>query len=194
MKEAAVKGLAFKPAGVPAQLASVDSMVSEAKRRWAARDMPGEVGFLTVNHVGDAASYVSIYRAGSDRVALVGQAVHFEGPTGRVIYEEPPSAAASSINEFLTGLHLQHFEHWLLRWLYVLGGLAGCVCIATGFLFFVAKRKRQHFISGSAASRWIDALAITAITGMVIAVFAMLVANRVLPIVTISQPTSVSLQ
>ena len=63
-----------------APLASVDAMVAEAKRRWAARGMPGEVGFLVVNHVGDANSYVSIYRAGSDRVALVGQAVHFAGP------------------------------------------------------------------------------------------------------------------
>src|SRR5690606_10856336 len=71
--EAAEKGLAFAPAGVAAPLASVDAMVAEAKRRWAARGLPGEVGFLTVNHVGDANSYVSIYRAGSDRVALVGQ-------------------------------------------------------------------------------------------------------------------------
>ncbi len=48
------------------------------------------------------------------------------------------------MNDFLTGLHLQHFEHWLLRWFYVLGGLSGCVCIATGFIFFVEKRKKQH--------------------------------------------------
>jgi hypothetical protein len=41
--------------------------------------------------------------------------VHFEGLTGRVIREEPPNSAVTGINEFLTGLHLQHFEHWLLR-------------------------------------------------------------------------------
>ena len=181
MREAEAKGLAFKPAGVPAKLASVDAMVLEAKRRWAARGMPGEVGFLTVNHVGDAASYVSVYRAGSDRVALVGQGVHFEGPTGRVIREEPPPAAASSINQFLTGLHLQHFEHWLLRWLYVLGGIMGCVCIVTGFVFFVEKRKRQHGNEAATVVRGVDALAVTAVTGMVIAALAILVANRLLP-------------
>ena len=38
MAEAKAKGLAFKPAGVPAPMASVDAMVVEAKRRWAARD------------------------------------------------------------------------------------------------------------------------------------------------------------
>ncbi|MFT3954510.1 MAG: PepSY-associated TM helix domain-containing protein [Piscinibacter sp.] len=179
--EAQAKGLAFKPAGVAAPLASVDAMVLEAKRRWEARGMPGEVGFLTVNHVGDANSYVSIYRAGSDRVALVGQAVHFEGPTGKVIREEPPPSVVTGINEFLTGLHLQHFEHWLLRWFYVLGGLAGCACIATGFIFFVEKRKKQHAKAGVGGARWVDALAITTVTGMVVAALAILVANRLLP-------------
>jgi uncharacterized iron-regulated membrane protein len=179
--EAQAKGLAFKPAGVPAQLASVDAMVEEARRRWDARGMPGEVGFLSVNHIGDKNSYVSIYRAGSDRVTLVGQAVHFEGPTGRVILEEPPPSAVGSINDFLTGLHLQHFRHWLLRWFYVMGGLAGCACIATGFIFFVEKRKRQHAAQGSSASRWVDAMAVTTVTGMLIATLAILVANRLLP-------------
>ncbi len=77
--EAQTKGLAHAPAGARAELASVDAMVAEAKRRWAARGMPGEVGYLEVAHVGDANSYVTIYRAGSDRVALVGQAVYFAG-------------------------------------------------------------------------------------------------------------------
>jgi len=180
--EAKAKGLPFKPAGVAAPLASVDAMVLEAKRRWAARGMAGEVGYLYVNHVGDRNSYVSLYRAGSDRVTLVGQPIHFEGTTGRVLYEEPPSSAVASVNDFLTGLHLQHFEHWLLRWFYVFGGLTGCVCIATGFIFFVEKRKRQHAQAGVSGARWVDAFAVTSVTGMLIATLAMLIANRVLPI------------
>ena len=181
LAEAQAKGLAFKPAGVPAPIASVDAMVVEAKKRWAARGMAGDVGFLTVNHVGDKNSYVSIFRAGSDRVTLVGQAVHFDAPTGRVIREEPAPAPASAVNDFLTGLHLQHFEHWLLRWFYVLGGLAGCACIATGFIFFVEKRKRAHAAQGSRGARTVDALAVTTVTGIVIAALTILVANRLLP-------------
>lgn len=179
---AAAKGLAFKPAGVPAPMASVDAMVDEAKRRWAARGMPGEVGWLTVTHVGDANAYVSLYRAGSDRVALVGQGVHFQATSGRVLHEEPPPSTVASVNEFLTGLHLQHFKHWGLRWLYVLGGLAGCVCITTGFVFFVIKRKQQHAKLGLGGARWADAFAVTTVTGMLIATATMLVANRVLPV------------
>ena len=121
--EAAHVGLPFEASGVPAPLASVDAMVAEAKRRWAAKDMPGEVGFLVVSHLGDANSYVSIYRAGSDQVTQVGQGIHFAGPTGKVLHEAPAPLAVSGIMDFLTGLHLQHFEHWLLRWFFVLGGL-----------------------------------------------------------------------
>jgi uncharacterized iron-regulated membrane protein len=181
MADATAKGLPFKPAGVQAPLASVDAMVVEAKRRWAARGMPGEVGYLYVNHVGDRNSTVSLYRAGSDRVTLVGQPIHFEGSTGRVLLEEPPPSAVASVNDFLTGLHLQHFEHWLLRWFYVFGGLMGCICIATGFIFFVEKRKRQHAKAEVGGARWADAVAVATVTGMVIAALAILVANRLLP-------------
>jgi uncharacterized iron-regulated membrane protein len=179
--EAARTGLPHEPAGVPATMASVDAMVIEAKRRWAARDMPGEVGYLIINHLGDKNSYVSVFRAGTDRVALVGQGVHFEAATGKLIREDPADGAVKSINEFLTGLHLQHFEHWLLRWLYVVGGLMGCVCIATGFIFFVEKRKKKHAETGAGGSRVVDALAVATVTGMVAASIAMLVANRLLP-------------
>jgi uncharacterized iron-regulated membrane protein len=174
-------GLPHEPSGVAAPMASVDAMVTEAKRRWAERDMAGEVGYLYADHLGDQNGYVSIYRAGSDRVALVGEGIHFKASTGEVLREDPPRTAVAEINEFLTGLHLQHFEHWLLRWLYVIGGLLGCVCIATGFIFFVEKRKRQHAKTNSQASRIVDAFAVTTVTGMLIATLAILVANRLLP-------------
>ncbi len=179
--EAHARGLPFKPSGERAALASVDAMVAEAKRRWAARGMPGEVGYLAVHHVGDRASYVTVYRAGTDRVTLVGQPIHFEGSTGRVLYEEPPPSAVASANDFLTGLHLQHFENWPLRWLYVFGGLMGTVCIATGFVFFVEKRKRLHAAKGIAGARWADAMAVATVTGTLVATLSMLVANRLVP-------------
>jgi uncharacterized iron-regulated membrane protein len=174
-------GLPLEAAGVPAALAPVDAMVAEAQRRWAQRGMAGEIGMLIVRFVGDANATVSVYRAGTDRIATTSDGIYFEGPTGELIREDPPRSAVSSVNEFLTGLHLQPFRHWLLRWLYFMGGLAGCACIATGFIFFVEKRKRQHALSGATGSRWVDALAVTTVTGMLIAAAAILVANRLLP-------------
>lgn len=179
--EAQETGLPHDRTGVAAPLASVDAMVAEAQRRWAAQGMAGEVGFLALQHVGDTNGYVSIYRAGTDRIALVGNGIHFKASTGELLREDPAKSAVDGVNEFLTGLHLQHFRHWLLRWLYVLGGLAGCVCIATGFLFFVEKRKKQHARAGSQGARVVDALAVTTVTGMLIAALGILIANRLPP-------------
>ena len=179
--EAAALGLPHGRAGVPAGLADVDAMVAEAQRRWEARGMAGEVGFLVLQHVGDANGYVSVYRAGTDRIALVGQGIHFKADTGALLREDPPATPVARVAEFLTGLHLQHFRHWLLRWLYVFGGLAGAACIATGFELFVEKRKRQHALRGSQGARVVDALAVAAVSGMVLATLGILVANRVLP-------------
>ena len=179
--EARETGLPHDRAGIAASLASVDDMMNEARRRWADKGMAGEVGLLSLNHVGDANGYVSVFRAGTDRIALVGDGIHFKASTGEVLREDPPRTVVDSINTFLTGLHLQHFRHWLLRWMYVLGGLMGCVCIATGFIFFVEKRKKQHARTGHQGARVVDALAVTTVTGMVIATLVILIANRLLP-------------
>lgn len=179
--EAQETGLPHDRAGVAAPLASVDAMVAEAQRRWAAKGMAGDVGYLNITHVGDANGYVSVYRAGTDRVQLTGEGIHFKAATGELLHEDPPPTVVARINEFLTGLHLQHFKHWLLRWLYVLGGLSGAACIATGLFFFVEKRKRQHARQGVSGARVVDALAVTVVTGMLIATLSMLVANRLLP-------------
>ncbi|WP_454827954.1 PepSY-associated TM helix domain-containing protein [Pseudoxanthomonas wuyuanensis] len=179
--EARETGLPHERAGVPAGLASVDAMVAEAQRRWKEKDKAGEVGFLVLQHVGDANGYVSVYRAGTDRIALVGDGIHFKAATGELIREDPAGTPVGRVSEFLTGLHLQHFRHWLLRWFYVLGGLAGAVCIATGFVFFVEKRKRQHAQQGRQGARVVDALAVATVTGMVLATLGILVANRLLP-------------
>ncbi|KAF1719565.1 PepSY-associated TM helix domain-containing protein [Pseudoxanthomonas wuyuanensis] len=179
--EARETGLPHQRAGVPAGLANVDAMVAQAQRRWEANDKAGEVGFLVLQHVGDANGYVSVYRAGTDRIALVGDGIHFKASTGELIREDPAATPVGKMAEFLTGLHLQHFRHWLLRWFYVLGGLAGAVCIATGFVFFVEKRKRQHAQQGRQGARVVDALAVAAVTGMLLAALGILVANRLLP-------------
>jgi uncharacterized iron-regulated membrane protein len=173
-------GLAHDPSGKPGGLASVDAMMAEAKARWASRGMPGEVGFLSVRHVGHSNAFVSVYRDSTDRVATA-EGMHFEGSTGRLLYEDPPSGPISTIHAFLVGMHLQQFEHWTLRWLIFAGGLISCVCIATGFIFFVEKRKQAHARQGNVGSRWVDALAVTTVTGMVVATLTMLVANRLLP-------------
>jgi hypothetical protein len=59
--------------------------------------------------------------------------------------------------------------------------LTGCVCIATGFIFFIEKRKRSHAKAGARGARWVDAFAVTTVTGMLIATASILLMNRLLP-------------
>lgn len=58
-------------------------MMNEARRRWADKGMAGEVGLLSLNHVGDANGYVSVFRAGTDRIALVGDGITSRPAPGR---------------------------------------------------------------------------------------------------------------
>lgn len=169
------------PAGTPGALASVDAMVEAAKVRWFEEGSAGQVASVAIFHLGDSASYVSIGRDSSDRV-LSAEYLHFRASTGELLYEDPPPAAAESVNQFLYGLHYIQFRHWILRWLYFVGGLVGCACIATGFLFFVEKRKKEHVALGSQGVRVVDALAVASVIGMPLAAVAMLLANRVLPV------------
>lgn len=181
-KQAALDtGLPAQRAGQAAPLASVDAMILEAQRIWQARGMPGQAGSIRLTWPGDANGYVSILRMGSDRVPPTSDGLYFSAATGELLYQTPPPGTISQISSFLSGLHLQHFRHWLLRWLYLVGGLAGCICIATGFLFFVQKRKMQHAKTGSHSGRWVEALAVTTLTGMLLATLSILIASRLLP-------------
>lgn len=180
MVEASATGLPVEPSGKAGELASVDAMMVAAKARWAEKGVPGEVGSVSVIHVGDADSYVSIARDNVDRVAT-SETLHFKGSDGSLLYEDPPASSIKATEGFLYGLHFQHFRHWVLRWLLFVGGLAGCACIATGFLFFVEKRKKKHAATGSIGVRIAEVLSITAVTGMIVATGAMLVSNRLLP-------------
>jgi uncharacterized iron-regulated membrane protein len=179
--EHAASGLPEDPAGTPAELASVDAMAADAKARWAAKGTPGEIGYIAVTHWGDANAYVSIGRDSVDRVAT-GEVLHYRGSTGELIYEDPPAPAIEATEGFLHGLHYQQFKHWGLRWLLFAGGLLSCACIATGFLFFVEKRRRKHAAAGVPGARIVDALAVAAVPGMLIATVAMMLANRLLPV------------
>lgn len=179
--EATTMMLPEKRSGQAAPTASVDAMMDEARRRWAAQGSPDDVAWLTLHHVGDAAGRVTLHRAVFDRLAADSEGIRFHAVTGEWLREDAPPTAMASTQGFLVGLHRLPVRHALLRGLYLLGGLMGCVCIATGFIFFVEKRRKQHLARGSSGARIVDALAVTTVTGMVVASLTILVANRLTP-------------
>jgi uncharacterized iron-regulated membrane protein len=164
-------------AKVPGTLGSLDAIVSQARRLWG----DGEVGQVRVYHPGDANSYVEVRRSYADRVTMEPHLLYFDARSAELLARADPKPVRS-VQRFISGLHMIQFEHWTLRWLYFLAGLAGCVMIATGLLVWLESRRVQHARKGLAGVRVVEALAIAAVPGILVATLAFFVANRLLPL------------
>jgi len=163
-----------EPVGHPGILASLDSMAEQARRHWQS-----EPAFVRVWHPGDANAYVEISRSVEDRLSLDAETLYFDGASGRLLQEAHLQPAASTYS-LLAGLHVAHFQQPLLRWLYFLAGLSGCVMLASGLLYWCEKR-RARLPQGRVGVRLIATLSASLITGLPLATLAMLAANRLLP-------------
>ncbi len=174
------------PAGQPGTLASLDAMVARAENLWSAQgqrpgpDLPAKAYLVRVFHPGDANAYVEVRRSFAREVTMNVDTVFFDGPTGRLL-KQHSAKPVLGVQRFLAGLHFIQFEHWTLRWLYFLAGLSGCVMMATGFLFWLEARRAQHAKKGLTGVRWVEALTIGSVTGLMIATLTFLIANRLLP-------------
>lgn len=169
-------------AGVPGKLASLDAMVRDAESRWSAYyDAPVRADFVRVTHPGDAASFVQIRSVfPSDSVTMDRGMAVYDAGSGALLREHY-SAPVRSVHAFIAGMHFIQFKHWTLRWLYFFGGLAGCVMIATGFLFWLEARRARHLRHGLRGVPLLQGLTIGSVTGIVIATFAFFTVNRLLP-------------
>jgi hypothetical protein len=86
------------------------------------------------------------------------------------------------VQQFISGLHLLQFRHWILRWVYFGLGLTGCVLIATGYLFWLDSRRRKHAQLGLRGVRVVEGLTLGSVTGILIATLAFFAVNRLLPL------------
>lgn len=168
------------PAGVPAHAASLSTLMLQAQQRWAEQGAPGVPRALRVWHPGDAGSFVEVRRAYLDRVAMTQQTLYFDAVTGATLFEEHAKPVRTA-QRFISGLHFLQFDHWLLRWLFFLGGLSSCVMIATGMLFWAQARSARHAAHGVSGAKWVHGLSIGGVTGIVIATLAFFISNRLLP-------------
>jgi uncharacterized iron-regulated membrane protein len=124
---------------------------------------------------------VRLVRQDSDRISHAAQSVLFDGVTGALVSATLPPGAATEARGVFHGLHLARFSDIWLRWLFFLSGLVGSAMIATGLLLWAVKRRRNqaHFGHGV-----VDALNVTAITGLPIAIATFFLCNRLAPVAT----------
>lgn len=167
-------------ANQPGVLASLDAMVAQAEREWADARSSG-VRTVRVWHPGDAHSYVELRRAYDRDITMNLDRIYFDGASGAVLHRFE-AAPVLTVQRFISGLHFIQFEHWTLRWLYFLAGLAGCAMIVTGFLFWIEARRAAHARKDLAGARTVESLAVGSATGVVLATLAFFAANRLLPL------------
>jgi len=164
-----------EPAGIPAsRQASLDGVLNRAREAWDG----GEPWILSVNHPGDRNGYIRVRRAYPDTITRGRDTLWFDAVSGEELhrFSEGP---VKTLQSWLLGFHFIQFDHWILRWLYFISGLGGCAVIATGFLYWLAVRRRKQGLT--LRYRLVRSLAIGSITGIIIATFGFFVSNRLLP-------------
>ncbi|MDQ0043261.1 PepSY-associated TM helix domain-containing protein [Variovorax boronicumulans] len=175
----------FKASGTKAPLAPIAPMVAAASSHWNG----APVGRITVHFPNDANAVVSIARAGTQRLSSDQPSMQFNGVTGAQIgtFGDVPKAAAET-RGVLYGLHIGRFADPLLRALFFLSGLAGCLMVATGLLLWAVKERQKFAKTLKQGGRigWglrlVDGLNLGAIAGLPMAMAAFFWANRLLPL------------
>lgn len=177
------EALAIEPAGEPGQpVVSLDRPLQQAADIWQDEEGRTTSGadWVGIFNYGDANSYVLVERYfPSGRVSIGPHQMTFDPQTGEMIDRFDPQPVHAAAN-WLEGLHWIQFEHWPLRWLYFVGGLAGCVMIGSGLVFWMQARIRKGQADPMGV-RFVRALSVAAMPGIIFASAVFLIANRLIP-------------
>ena len=163
----------------PAPLIAVAPLVERAERAWGAG-----AGSIRILNPGDRTAQVIVSTAPDSGMSVRQRSLTFDGVTGKLVGAHNPSGAATATEGTMIGLHAGRFSSGVLRALYFLSGLAGCVMVATGLILWTVKRRakladpeRPHF-----GFRLVEKLNIGAIAGLPFAMAVYFLANRLLPV------------
>ena len=167
-----------RPSGVDAvgPLVSLDALKEKAAPYWRGQG----VGTVVIQNPLDAAGYVTFLRSPKTEVSSKKLRVVFDADTGDLI-KAPSMTAGYEVKTWLAGFHEIHFDHWLLRWFYFFAGGAGCVMIATGYIYWMETRRRKYARQAWPGVRIVEGFSVWGVMGLMNATAAFFVANKVLP-------------
>jgi uncharacterized iron-regulated membrane protein len=163
----------------PAPLTAVAPLVERAERTWGAG-----AGSIRILNPGDRTAQVIVSTAPDADMSVRPRSLTFDGVTGKLVSAHNPSGAATATEGTMIGLHAGRFASGVLRTLYFLSGLAGCIMVGSGLILWTVKRRakladpnRPHF-----GFRLVEKLNIGAIAGLPFAMAVYFLANRLLPV------------
>ena len=185
-----------KPSGTAAALVPLvplAPLLAQASAHWHG----APAGRVTVSLPNDARSTVSITRQEGRNLSSNQPSMLFNGATGELVSTsgdvDKPAAETRGV---LYGLHIGRFANPLLRALFFLSGLAGCLMVATGLLLWAVKERQKyakvlkHGGRIGLGLRLVDGLNVAAIAGLPIAFGTYFWANRLLPVGLEARPAA----
>ena len=160
---------------VDAPVASIDEMARIAAPYWEGQ--PLAAVYLDRPH--DEGGVVTLYKSLSAQVSARDARAAFNPHTGELL-SAPRTTAGYEVQQWLSGMHMIFFDHWVLRWLYFIGGAAGCIMVATGFVYWLETRRKKYERNRWPGVRIVEGFAVWGVMGLMTATAAFFVANRAL--------------
>ena len=158
-----------------AGLIDLGIVAAQAEEEWG----EGQLRSLNIHLPGNAnAQIIANRKAG---VSGFGAQLVFDGTTGERLDAIPGAPnAAIGVAAIFIGLHEGLFAGPVVRWLYFVAGLVGTAMVATGAVYWTAKR-RKSATEQSRGFRFVECLNIGTIVGLPVAIAAYFWANRLIP-------------
>lgn len=174
-----------KASGKPGQLTRLGPLVEKAQAEWEGAG----IDHMHINHPNDASANVAMDREGGSNLAQSTMSMSFEGISGAVTTSKgEETRGVVQTAGVLRSLHEATFAGPLVRALFFLSGLGGCLMIASGALLWAVKKRQEKAAliaqqgKVSFGLRLVDALNIGVIAGLPIAFGAYFWANRLIPV------------
>ena len=164
--------------GRPAHLVDLAALAPRAEAR-----LGGPIGRIQVSEPGDAAARINFFRTPTSMLSSGIPFVSYGGVSGNLLSQSAPPGAATATAGAMIGLHAGRFADYGLRWIYFLCGVAGCLMVASGLVFWTAKRRDRlpDPAKPYLGFRLVERLNIAVVAGFPFAIAVMLWANRLLP-------------
>ena len=164
----------------PAPLGDVPAMLADAQKRFGS----GRIGSASIDNPGDAGALLQVTQSDESQIAYAPRSLAYDAVTGRLLSAYTEARPAKKLYDTLYGLHMGRFGGPYVRWLYFLCGLALSATILTGLVLWTVSRPR----GASIGHRLVERLTIGAAGGLLPAVAAFFLANRILPVGIAERP------
>lgn len=172
-----------KSSSQSAPLVSTDYILDQVYTNWQNADLTS----FSIRDPNKASATVTVRASTADLVRDQTPTMLFNAVSGELMAQSAQELTTSEvIYDSMTALHTGRLASPLLRWLYFLCGVAGCIMIATGCIMW-AKRIRERMKKDQTASfglKLVEGLNLATLMGLPLATCAFFIANRLLPVST----------